>query len=398
MKKVSAKLFFTVLWRGLCQAVGWFFGLFRYKKNGKPVKGTWGVFTTCVAIVMAIITISLVCEIGNKAYGWYYRRYHTCDDPFCYLDSYVSHNLDFHNHFDGKGYIYNRHTREKYLKNVEWIALPIGKDSLVCFSDGKKRGYFSQNTGKVIVEPKYRHAWIFSDGLASVEEDGYIKFIDGTGKVVIDNKMVYVPGKTEYVFHGGYCIIDTEDGELHGLMDKAGNVVLPLEYEIIEPREDYELWQVQKGKEMAVYDKEMKPVLPLSECELYVYDEIINVTMPDHTLRKYDMKGNLINDFYISSVRLLEYEKEEFLCRERSHDDFGNEYSVPFMEEYHPKATARLRAYVAGDGYEGLMTSDGHIVTMPLYHDIEAIDNDLYLCASTNFDKVIVNGKGEIVR
>ena len=32
--------------------------------------------------------------------------------------------------------------------------------------------------------------------------------------------------------------------------------------------------------------------------------------------------------------------------------------------------TARLRAYVAGDCYEGLMTADGHRVTMPLYADM----------------------------
>jgi hypothetical protein len=58
-------------------------------------------------------------------------------------------------------------------------------------------------------------------------------------------------------------------------------------------------------------------------------------------------------------------------------------------ETYHPKATARLRAYVAGDGYEGLMTASGHVVTMPLYKEIEAIGYDLYLCTSTNYDKVI---------
>ncbi len=52
---------------------------------------------------------------------------------------------------------------------------------------------------------------------------------------------------------------------------------------------------------------------------------------------------------------------------------------------------------MAGDGYEGLMSADGHVVTMPLYKNIEAIDHDLYLCSSKNGDKLIVNGKGEIV-
>ena len=63
---------------------------------------------------------------------------------------------------DGKGYIYNIRTGKKSLKHVAWIAKPTDKDSLICFSDGKKRGYFSKNTGKVVIEPKYSHAWIFS--------------------------------------------------------------------------------------------------------------------------------------------------------------------------------------------------------------------------------------------
>ena len=32
---------------------------------------------------------------------------------------------------------------------------------------------------------------MFSEGLAGVEENGFIKFIDATGKVVIDNGLVY---------------------------------------------------------------------------------------------------------------------------------------------------------------------------------------------------------------
>ena len=272
---------------------------------------------------------------------------------------------------------------------MAWIAKPTGKDSLICFSDGKKRGYFSKNTGRVVIEPKYDHAWIFSDGIASVEEGGYIKFIDATGKVVIDKKMSYIPDMEGYVFHGGYCVVDTDDGEQCGLMDMTGKIVLPLEYSSINPTNDFELWRVRKGKEMALFDKELKTVIPLMECFIYIGEGTIDVTMSDHTMRKYDMKGKLINDFYISDVRTLEYEKDEILYRTRTHDDDGSEYAVPFVESYHPKATARLRAYVAGEGY---------VVMMPLYKDIEALDHDLYLCTSTNYDKVIVNGKGEIVK
>lgn len=391
-------MFFMVLWRGLCQALGWFFGLFGYKKNGKFAKCIWGLFATSAAIIMGIIAIAVVYAVGDELWRWYGRQHRNCDDPYCYENTFVSRDIYFHNHDDGKGYIYNIRTGEKYLKHVAWIAKPTDKDSLICFSDGKKRGYFSKNTGKTVIQPKYNHAWIFSDGLASVEENGYIKFIDGTGKVVIDKKMAYIPGMDGYVFHGGYCVVDTDDGELCGLMDKKGNIVLPLEYSSIYPTNDFKLWRLQKGNESAVIDSELKPILPLSECSIYIGDGTIDVTLPDHTMRKYDMAGTLINDFYIASFRMLEYEKEEIVYRKNTTVDDGDGIVEELEEYYHPKATARLRAYVAGDGFEGLITVDGHTVTMPLYKDIEAIGYDLYLCTSTNYDKVIVNGKGEIVR
>lgn len=398
MKKVSARALFTILWRGLYQAQKWVFGLFGYKGDGKFAKCLWRLFETSAAIIVVTIAVVLVWATGKELYREYNRRYHNYDDPCWHKRVYVGRNIYYHSHGDGDGYVYNIQTGKKYLKNVAWIAKPMGKDSLVCFSDGKKRGYFSKNTGKVVIEPKYSHAWIFSDGLASVEEDGYIKFIDATGKMVIDKKIPYIPNKKGYMFHGGYCVVDTEDGEKCGLMDKAGNIVLPMEYSSIYPTNDFELWLVKKGKESAVIDRDLKPIIPQMECSIYINDGTIDVTMPDHTMRKYDLQGTLINDFYIFSVRALEYEKDEILYRRETHDGESNEYDVPVVEPYHPMATARLRAYVAGKGYEGLMTADGHIVTMPLYKDIDAIGNDLYLCTFTNHDKVIVNGKGEIVR
>ena len=390
-------MFFTVMWRGLCQALGWFFGLFGYKRDGKFAKCVWGLFATSGSIIMAFFALAIICAGVEVAYEHWFKC-HDCDDEYCYHSEYINRYIYFHNTEDGKGYIYNKRTGEKYLKHVAWIAKPTDKDSLICFSNGKKRGYFSKNTGKVVIEPKYSHAWIFSDGLASVEEDGYIKFIDATGKVVIDKKMAYIPNMEGYVFHGEYCVVDTDDGELCGLMDMKGNIVLPLEYSSIHPSNDFKYWRLQKGEEMAVLDSNLKPILPLTECSICIGDGTIDVTMPDHTMRKYDMDGKLINDFYISSVRMLEYEKEEIIYRKNTTVDVGDDIVEELEECYHPKATARLRAYVAGEGYEGLMTADGHRVTMPLYWEIEALDHDLYICASKNGDKVIVNGKGEIVK
>lgn len=396
MKQISARVFFTVLWRGVCQVLGWFFGLFGYKRDGKFAKCVWGLFATSAAIVMSFIALALVCVFAEEGYKRYFRG-HQCEYTHCYHSQYVSRNIYFHNTEDGKGYIFNKVTKEITLRRVTWIAKPLGNDSLVCFSTGRKRGYFNKNTGRVVIEPKYDHAWVFSDGLASVEEGGYIKFIDGTGKVVIDKKMAYIPHMEGYVFHSGYCVVDTDDGEQCGLIDKKGNIVLPFEYSYIRPTNDFKLWRIQKDDMEGVLDSCLKPMIPLSVCSIYIGDGTIDKTLPDHTILKFDMEGNLIDDCYITCFRMLEYEKEEIVYRKNVlADDSDGDWEEE--DSYHPKATARLRVYIAGNQYEGLMTADGHRVTKPLYENIQAIAYDLYLCTTTNYDKVIVNGKGEIVR
>ena len=396
MKKISGELFFAVLWKGLTQCLEWFFGLFGYKRDGKFAQFVWGLFATSGAIVMALLALALVMYFGESVYNHYFKNY-DCDDVYCYHSEHISRDIYYHNTDDGKSYIFNKRTGEKLIKHVAWIAKPLGKDTLVCYSDGKKRGYFSKNTGKVVIKPKYDHAWVFSDGLASVDDNGSIKFIDGKDKIVIDQNMPYIPDMKGYVFHSGYCVVDTDDGELCGLIDKTGEIVLAQEYSSIIPTNDLEMWYVAKGKEKGLLDKDLKIVIPLTECEMWVYDEMVDMTMPDHTIRKLDREGNLINDFYVESVRTLEYSKDEVMYHtEKTTDDQGNVVDTT-IESYHPEAVAKLRAYVAGDGFEGLMTADGHVVTMPLYKDIQALGYDLYLCEVSNCDKVIVNGKGEIV-
>ena len=396
MKKVSAKLFFSVMWRGMCQFARWFFELFGFKGKGTYIICVWRIFATSVAFIVTTIAVVLAWGLCEGVYDKYFREAY-CYDPDCYNAEYISENIYYHNQNDGKGYIFNRQTREKTIKNVEWIAKPEKDDSLVCFNDGKKRGYFNRHTGRVVIKPQYDHAWVFSEGQACVDDGGRLKFIDGTGKVVIDTKNAYVPGRDGYMFHGGYCVIYSDDRKICGLMDKSGKMVLPMEYDFISPNSEHNYWHVVKGKEMAVLDWDLNTVVPMTEGAIFLGDEAIDMTMPNNTMRKYDYQGYLIDDFYISDVRMLEYEKDEIVYRDDivNKDDDITEYLEEF---YHPKATARLRAYVAGNGYEGLMTKEGHVVVMPLYKDIVALDQDLYLCEVSDGDKVIVNGKGEIVR
>lgn len=387
-------MFFTVLWRGLCQALGWFFGLFGYKREGKFAKCVWGVFSVSAAVIMGIIAIVFSMEFYD------YIKKQNYWDNYCEIHGgqYVSEIIGYVSDYeDGEGYLINKKTGKKVLKNIDWIAKPLGNDSLVCFSSDEKRGYFNAKNGKVVVELKYDHAWIFSDGLGAVEEDGRIKFLDSTGKIVIDNGMKYDDTSDGYVFHGGYIAVCAEASEKYGLMDKTGNMVLPLEYDYIDIANNLEYWRVRKDKQWAVYDKNMNQILPFIDGCVYITDSSIDVAMSDHTMRKYDFEGNLINDFYISETRHLTYDTGEvYYAKDSYTDDDGDEQE--YLEERNKQATARLRAYAAVEGYEGLMTPEGHVITMPLYENIEAIGPDTYLCTVSDGDKVVVNGKGEVVR
>ena len=249
MKRVSARMFFTVLWRGLCQALGWFFGLFGYKREGKFAKCVWGVFSVSAAVIMGIMAIALSMEFYDHV------KIQNYWDNYCEIHGgqYVSEVIGYVPDYDGgDGYLINKKTGKKVLKNIEWIAKSLGNDSLVCFSSDKRRGYFNAKNGRVVVEPKYDHAWIFSDGLGAVEEDGRIKFLDCTGKIVIDNGMKYDGASDGYVFHGGYIAVCAEASEKYGLMDKTGNMVLPLEYDYIDIANNLEYWLVRKDKQWAV--------------------------------------------------------------------------------------------------------------------------------------------------
>lgn len=396
MKRVSARMFFSVMWRGICQVLGWFFGLFGYKRDGKFAKCVWGMFALSTTIVVAIFAGLLLYGLGSKIQEVYFAD---SDDEEGYWHTYISRNVVMYDREDGNAWVKNKLSGKKTLKGIAWISKPLGeKDSLVVYSDGKKRGYFNKYTGEVALPAQYSHAWVFSDGIASVEENGIIKFIDSKGKQVFERTFAYDPNHEGYVFHGGYCIVDDDSDGKFGLMNTQGVTVLPEEYDHIDVSCDLCYWTLTKGNESSVVDREFKTILPMMACKFYIYNDGIDVTMADNTMRKYDLQGNLIDDFYIGDFSYLEYELEEtFPIYERECDLEENEYRYVGSIE-HKRARARLCRYTAGNNKDGLMTPEGRVVTLPKYEFISAIGPDTYLCTVSHGDMEVINGKGEKIK
>lgn len=141
--------------------------------------------------------------------------------------------------------------------------------------DSKVRGYVrlnDKNVVEIILKPIYSRAWLFSEGLAAVEKDGRIGYINLQGDTVIPFQFV-VKNKTsvDLVFHNGYSVMVNEAG-LHGLIDKEGKYVIEPQYDFINNpnlinRDDgiFDHYRIvcNHGKYGLLDDRTLKFILPV---------------------------------------------------------------------------------------------------------------------------------------
>lgn len=117
-------------------------------------------------------------------------------------------------------------------------------------------------------------------------------------------------------------------------------------------------------------------------------------------MQRYNLNGELINDFYINDVSRLTYESDELrYTTSKNYNEDGTLTSETEDAEPQPvEKMAKCRRYEAESGWYGLMTADGKVITPPSYSEIKAISYDTYLCKDNDEDGVILNGKGEKIR
>lgn len=392
------KRYLILFWRGfagiLALVAEWIaviLGMRDESKYGKLIRRVVG---TCFATLMLLLTAAALWNFGQNICN---PDWGGNDDMLSYNNRFLSRELSYHEGCDHDNYVFDREGKT-VIKDIHWIAKPLGSDSLVCYSIGKKRGYFNMFTGKVVVKPEYAHAWVFSDGLASVDDDGWIKFIDQTGRIVFDPKIPYRPEKDGYVFHNGHCAVHNDRGDRLGFIDKQGKWALQPDYLSVEAIDSF--WIVGNGKEHSVLNKKLQTVLPFIDAQLWINNGMIEAVMADHTIRTYSLSGEIIEDFHVSEVSQLFYDTNEiYYTTGRHYDDDG----ALLCETVDGEALARqsiahCRRYQTEYGWYGLMTPDGHIVTPPSYADITAIGPNLYLCKTNYEHGVILNGKGQRVK
>lgn len=252
-------------------------------KYGKILRRVVG---SCFAAIMLLFTSAAIVAASEGIYEAFFDD----DSEEYYNVQYLSRGATYYNNYLEDGFVENADGK-KTIKDICWIAKPLGYDSLICYSNGKARGYFNMYNGEVVIESKYSHAWIFSEGLASVDDNGWIKFIDSSGKTVIDLNIPYIPGTEGYVFHNNHCAVHNDRRDRFGLIDKKGNWVLEAEYFSIEPCDTF--WLVGNGKEQSVITDNMKTVIPFTAGEIQIYEDMIETTLDNHTIKTYSLQVTL---------------------------------------------------------------------------------------------------------
>ena len=157
---------------------------------------------------------------------------------------------------------------------LEYEAARSFSDGLAAVQKSGKWGYIDK-TGKVVIPFEYDEVGNFSEGLASVGKNNYMGFIDKTGKLVIPftyHMYFYFDAHADIYFlpdfSNGLAAVSSGTPQLGnteggwGFIDKAGNVVVPFEYDG-ESKFSEGLALVVKNRKHGYIDKTGKVVVPL---------------------------------------------------------------------------------------------------------------------------------------
>ena len=360
----------------------WVARMFGYKAENKFARVVWYVFATSAAIVTlyvaVVLTTEIIDEVGDIRSN--NRRRRITNSPTYlheYCNQYVSPYVIYHDGYPG--YLYNTTLGHRTATGIQWICKSSDGDSLAvfCTNDEHQRGYFNRFTGEVVVPAQYDKAWIFSEGVACVLENGTLKFIGHDGKTVIDKHFPYLQCIDDYCFHNGLCLMQGDCGHI-GLIDRNGEWKVEPNYSYIG-YESKGFWLIQdlNGRQ-GLLRADGEPFMPIEYESVTVRNtDVISVLTQNHLDQLYDFEGNLINPCDYHEVLKMEYTTDEY-------DEYGN------LKE----ATAHCLKYRSSDYHYGLMDRTGNMVTLPLYDCIIAIGMNLYFCDGDE-GAVILNDKGK---
>ena len=334
-------------------------------------------FRRSIAAIFIIVPVGFVALVAYVLYEDEYGR--------DYYDRRLSDNITLHSFSDNKWRLYNNRTQEYTTEKINWLSEAPKNDSLAVYALPNKRGYINVNTGHIVIDAEdnnYCKAWVFSEGLAAVMQDGKIGFINANNEVVIPFQFDYSYEchmyDFGYLFHNGYCIMTNINGDL-GLIDKSGNwVVEPTYDEIWSPNESgYRV--IVKDDKRGVLDSNCTIVYPAE----YGYISIISdgfVLTKGGKQWQVDFEGNTVQPFMFDGTYYLNYPI--------GYNEYG-EIQYAFSD---------YAKYEIMNRYGIMNRITGEPITPAIYWDINMLSKDLFeVQECDNYDWYLLDTKGNVV-
>ena len=376
-KTISLKLFCTVVWRSFRQVMRRVARLFGYEASDRYMKNIWKVTVGCMCTVITIFSLMFLYVFVDEIVmdEWYRvaRRVACIGTPSEEWN--LSNHIAFQR-FGKKTRVVNEVTGEVTIRNVDNIVTSSDGDSLAVFFKDGKRGFLNRYTGEIAIPAKYSKAWVFSQGLAAVVEEGELKFIDHKGRTVISKGFQPSVRDDRYIFEEGYCFIRDKVSGMLGAIDTAGNWVIQPSFSSADYIGKYIV--VRKALADGLYTKDLQEVLPLeySDISIHLGCKTILTRKGIDGPKLYDLDMNLLSDFVVDDSRNVVYytgEERTFI------DDDGDEVTEKVYKVANSKVY-RVSTPGTRDTY-GLMSKQGKLLTPPIYDGITAIASDRYLCS-----------------
>jgi len=272
-----------------------------WQMAGKVLNVSWKIAVVIIGVFILTAIIGAVYDVCVRDHG---RYAHRCDRK-------LTENITVHYLKEYKCRVYDIEKGEYVTPRFRWVSDKPERDSLTVFCDmDDKRGFLNVNNGEIVIEGRYSHAWVFSEGLAAVvEPDGKMGFIDKTGQYVINPTLDYIYSH-DYVFKHGVCCIENKHGK-QGLINTEGEWVFPQEYDFISYITEADMFVVtQNDKKGVVRNGGFEWVYPME------YDDIRWLNSPagegfvmykDFSSKLVALDGTVIESFLIDDASALQY-------------------------------------------------------------------------------------------
>ena len=183
--------------------------------------------------------------------------------------------------YDRYGLI-NKEGKEVVPCEYQNVTLPA--DGMIRVQKDGLYGFVHED-GTPAIEPQYRAASTFNEGLAVVAVD-IDSFTVSYGYIDKENRIVIQP-KYQYAnpFYNGYAVV--KQYERNGMIDRNGKMVFPAKYEFLSAMDNNGIFLVMdpEGDHIAMFNRKFKQITP------YQYDDFISYSDGFYVFVKHGQKG-----------------------------------------------------------------------------------------------------------